>query len=153
LLTGTGHGILFVAGAVTEVGFGVVSSSMPALNHILITGRFTRWFPSWSNNSKSFKMSFFDYSSGTSRDIRRTDKIHVCKDEFRLDSVYLGEDFKYTDPRYAGRDLESDVGGKIYYLRFGQHFSHQSFRLGNHYYWTKFMQRYQPRVMVSCMIA
>jgi len=64
-----GNGCGFIAGALTEVGFGVVSSSMPALNHLIIkvlplileslgSTVIGSWFSSGSGNTKSFKESF-----------------------------------------------------------------------------------------------
>jgi hypothetical protein len=134
LLTGTGHGIAFVAGAVTEVGFGVISSSMPALNHVIVvmiprrlslTGRFTHWLPTGNSNSRSFKEVYHNYRGANTGDVRRTDKIDVCEDEFHLETPYLKKyDFKHAERQYAGGDLESDPGGKIYYLHFRLAFSH-----------------------------
>jgi len=101
------RGIPFVAGAVIEVSFGVISSSMPALNHLIVSGRFTRWVasrvsPSGSHdsNSRSFKESFRDYtggSGGSSRNNRRADTIDLCEDEYSLDTPYEAKyEFKHT---------------------------------------------------------
>jgi hypothetical protein len=128
LLTTIGHGIIFVAGAVTEVGFGVISSSMPALNHIIVvtipqslsslrlSGRFGNWLSSGSDNSKSFKDSFHEYTGGTPRNNRGTESIDVCDDEFPVDTSYMGKyGFKHPNIGDNERDLESDPGGKTYY--------------------------------------
>ena len=95
LLTVTGHGVVFVAGAVTEVGFGVISSSMPALNHIIVVmipralssfGGSTRGLPTTSGNSRSFKDSFHNYRGDNTGGIRRTDTVDVYEDNLGLES-------------------------------------------------------------------
>jgi hypothetical protein len=81
-----GHGIGFCTAALTEVGFGIVSSSMPALNHLLIQTIprvFETWFGStaigsWlksgssrSKSSRSFKESFVGTIGGSAKNAPR----------------------------------------------------------------------------------
>lgn len=146
LLTVTGHGVVFVAGAVTEVAFGVISSSMPALNHIIVVtipgafsslGGSTRGLPTTSGNGRSFKDSFRNYRGENIGGIQRTDTLDVYEDDLGLQShdTPYGEnhDVKHTNTRYPERDLESDPGGKIYYSRFKPSFSHYKFRREKNY--------------------
>jgi len=112
------HGINFVAGAVIEVGFGVISSSMPALNHVIVvtlpkvlsfSGRLTGWLTTNSSRDKSFKEVYNSYKGSDSENGRKVDS---HDDEYHLDTPYLRKyDFKHEDAQYGIGDLESDPGG------------------------------------------
>jgi hypothetical protein len=87
LVLSLGHGIGFCTAALTEVGFGIVSSSMPALNHILIQtipNTLDTWFGttaigSWlrsgssrSKSGKSFPESSSDPAADSAKNVSRT---------------------------------------------------------------------------------
>ncbi|KAF2396914.1 hypothetical protein EJ06DRAFT_177948 [Trichodelitschia bisporula] len=88
------NGVGFTTGSSIEVTFGIISSSMPALNHLLTkklpntvesvlgSERYTRWFGSGSssdrqNAPRSFKDSFMDGA----KHISRVGNMHVPIDE------------------------------------------------------------------------
>ena len=86
MLTITGHDVVFVAGAVTEVGFGAISSSMLALNLVIVVtipwalssfGTSNRGFPNTSGNCRSSKDSFHNNRGENIRGIPRTDTVDV----------------------------------------------------------------------------
>jgi hypothetical protein len=122
-----------VAGAVIEVGFGVISSSMPALNHVIVvtlpkvlsfSGRLTGWLTTNSSNSKSFKEVYRSYNKGSDSDHGQAQlRDDSQDDEYHLDAPYLKKyDFKHEGPRYGGGvgrgDLESAPVGDVYSERF-----------------------------------
>jgi hypothetical protein len=123
-----GKGVNFVAGAVIEVGFGVISSSMPALNHVIVvtlpkvlsfSGRLTGWLTTNSSNSKSFKDVFRSYKGSDSENGRGSPRVDSNDDDYHLDAPYMKKyDFKHEGARYGVGDLESDPEGALYSSRF-----------------------------------
>jgi hypothetical protein len=84
-----GHGVGFCTAALTEVGFGIVSSSMPALNHLLISTvprtleawfgstRIGSWFRAESSEIRSFKDTFRGTQSGSEKNVHKTTTIEA----------------------------------------------------------------------------
>ena len=121
-----GNSVNFMAGALIEIGFGSISSSMPALNHILVTAAprslelwlgkscLNKWLSGGSGSSsrkKSFKESF-RYAPGTKLgNNRNIGPFDGSLDETHEHSVYLD---KYQAEEafhpHIHQDLKSDVG-------------------------------------------
>jgi len=119
-LVGTGNCIGFISGSLIETSFGIISSSMPALNHLITTklakalenwvsaSRIGRWMGSGSGGIKSFQQSFHELTN------RKTNLENMVDTRAYQDPIHLRKlSTRQSDLSDKKSDLESNSIGMI----------------------------------------
>ena len=125
-----------MAGALIEIGFGAISSSMPALNYILVTvgprslelwlgkSRLNRWFSGGSSEKKSFKDSFRYAPGPKSGGNRTTSPLDSFSDETREHTLCLDKhQSKGAFHPHIHEDVKSGIGNRPFVYKVGGRYS------------------------------